>query len=95
MPQKIPPMQFTRAAYNDEKARLKADGHVFDAKEFDQFFSAATGNPNVIRTVWEAMRKSPNPTAAARQRQMESMGDKCAAKMEIFSALGENFGALD
>ena len=87
MKTRIPPMQFTRAAYDAEKERLKAAGHIFDESEFDQFFSAANGNPNVIRTVWEGMRKTPNPIAAARARQLESMGENFAADVETFGGL--------
>ena len=80
-------MQFTKAAYEAEKLRLKNLGHLIDEDEFDQFFSAANGNPNVIRSIWEGMRKTPNPIAAARARQLESIGENFAADVETFGGL--------
>jgi hypothetical protein len=80
-------MEFTRQAFEAEKLRLKSLGHVIDESDADFFFSAANGDPNRIRTVWQSMRKSPNPKAEASQKFRESMGDNFSAACDEFEGI--------
>ena len=81
---KIPPMEFTRQAFEAEKLRLKSLGHVIDESDADFFFSA---DPNRIRTIYAKMRQSPNPRAAAFEKMSEQLGDNFSAACDEFEGI--------
>jgi hypothetical protein len=80
-------MTVSREAYETEKRRLIALGHVLDEPEFDYFFSAANGDPNRIRTIYAKMRQSPNPRAAAFEKMSEQLGDNFSAACDEFEGI--------